>query len=112
MGFADFLILSNWFGNRVPVVGCCGDYDESGILDFSDFLALSANYGAVPLSVETVPEPSSLAYLTMSMMAVGMRIVRSRERKKTLTATVSHRPGPCGTSRFFLGSSSATGKIT
>ena len=40
-------------------VGCCGDLDGSGTVDFSDFLILSANFGGANVAAAAVPEPTN-----------------------------------------------------
>jgi hypothetical protein len=44
VGFSDFLILSDNFGNEVEP-GTDGDIDGNGVVDFTDFLILSDTFG-------------------------------------------------------------------
>lgn len=57
VGFADFLILSQNFG-QPEAVWAQGDFDMDGEVAFSDFLGLSSNFGKV-LAAPPVPEPNS-----------------------------------------------------
>jgi|GEM_PF-4737294 len=43
--FADFLVLSDNFGQEVDKAWADGDFDGNGVVDFTDFLALSVNFG-------------------------------------------------------------------
>jgi hypothetical protein len=44
--FADFLVLSNTFGNAADPAGSGADIDGNGTVEFADFLILSENFGA------------------------------------------------------------------
>lgn len=68
--FADFLVLSNNFGNEVAD-HTLGDVDCNGTVEFSDFLALSANFGATTGEPAAVPEPSGRALSAIAIMCVG-----------------------------------------
>jgi len=55
VGFPDFLVLSDSFGQQ----GGCGDgdFDGDGNVQFPDFLILSQNFGSVGAAIANVPEP-------------------------------------------------------
>ena len=55
--FADFLALSNSFGEEGGWAQ--GDFDGDGLVEFADFLVLSTNFGFSSSDIVTVPEPSS-----------------------------------------------------
>ena len=59
VGFADFLLLSNNFGESVDAYED-GDINCSGTVDFADFLVLSNNFGQTQnlAPVQSVPEPN------------------------------------------------------
>lgn len=68
VGFADFLILSDAFGDSVPQFGNRGaDINGNGIVGFEDFLILSANYGASVVDFELIDfkEPTNPAAFEM-----------------------------------------------
>ncbi len=72
VAFADFLILSNNFGNEVAG-HAEGDIDCSGDVAFADFLILSNNFGqTVGAEASSVPEPSSLALLGLAALSAGL----------------------------------------
>ena len=50
-----------------------GDFDGNGQVEFPDFLALSANYGESANAAAAVPEPNSLLLLMASLAAVARR---------------------------------------
>ncbi len=68
--FADFLFLSDNFGNAGGWGQ--GDFDGDGTVAFADFLALSGNFGSS--AVVAVPEPN--AALLMTIACVGFAITR------------------------------------
>jgi hypothetical protein len=70
VGFPDFLILSDSFGQMVDP-GTMGDIDGDGSVAFPDFLVLSSNFGQTT-GAAAVPEPSSLSLLGISMLLVGL----------------------------------------
>ena len=74
VNFADFLVLSNNFGQEVANY-VDGDIDCNGVVAFEDFLFLSANF-AGGVEAESVPEPTSgwLALLGM----IGLMRCRNR----------------------------------
>jgi len=77
VGFSDFLVLSNSFGQAVGGAGHLqGDLDCSGDVAFADFLALSNAFGQPAAS--SVPEPSGLALLATAGLLGGL--VRRRRR--------------------------------
>ena len=63
VAFADFLILSNSFGQTVEA-GTLGDIDGDGSVAFADFLVLSNNFGQSAAAV-AVPEPTGLELLAI-----------------------------------------------
>ena len=67
--FADFLAMSNNFGNEVTSYSD-GDVDGNGTVEFADFLALSTNFGQ-SAAASAVPEPSSMLGLALGMLCVG-----------------------------------------
>ena len=73
--FADFLVLSNNFGNDVsdPEGHLSGDLDCNGKVEFADFLVLSNSFGQeVGAEASSVPEPSSLTLLGLSVLCLGL----------------------------------------
>jgi len=69
VGFPDFLILSNSFGQTVEA-GTMGDFDGDGSVAFPDFLVLSNNFGQS--AAVAIPEPSSVRLLGMAVLFVGL----------------------------------------
>ena len=70
--FADFLVLSNNFGQDVAD-HTAGDIDCSGDVAFADFLIMSSNFGtAVGAEASSVPEPSGLSLLCIAALAGGL----------------------------------------
>ena len=47
VGFSDFLVLSQSFGQQVPE-GTGGDFDYDGVVQYSDFVILAASFGSSP----------------------------------------------------------------
>ena len=75
--FADFLVLSNNFGNEVAD-HTLGDIDCNGSVEFADFLTLSANFGATVGEASAVPEPSGGVLATIALVCIGC--IRRRQR--------------------------------
>ena len=76
VGFGDFLIVSNNFGQSVAD-HTEGDVDCSGDVGFSDFLIVSNNFGnAVGAEAASVPEPTSGLLLFLGFL--GMLKFRKR----------------------------------
>jgi hypothetical protein len=73
VNFADFLALSNGFGQEGGWRE--GDFDGDGETKFADFLMLSDNFGKTPGDVATVPEPSSKM---LFVLAAGVLTLRTR----------------------------------
>ena len=69
VAFADFLILSNSFGQTVDP-GTLGDIDSDGNVAFADFLILSNNFGQA--AAAAVPEPSSVSLFGMAVLFIGL----------------------------------------
>lgn len=67
--FADFLVLSQEFGNAGENAA---DLDCSGEVDFADFLTLSANFGGSGTAAQAVPEPDSCMLTFLGLCCVGM----------------------------------------
>ena len=65
VGFADFLVLSQHFGE--PGGWAQGDFNGDSTVDFADFLTLSANFKSSARAV-AVPEPSSNHLLLWSLL--------------------------------------------
>ncbi len=74
--FGDFLALSGAFETDGGWSG--GDFDGSGLTDFVDFLTLSGNFGQTVTAVASVPEPSSVALATLSLLALGVLLRQRR----------------------------------
>ena len=66
--FADFLILSNNFGQAGSWGN--GDFDNNGTVEFADFLALAENFGEVSDRLAAVPEPTSKTLLVAALFCV------------------------------------------
>ena len=80
VGFPDFLILSDNFGDEAAGgVYANGDIDLDGAIGFPDFLVLSNNFGESAAGVAAVPEPSGL--LSCSILAVGLLVLRRRSHR-------------------------------
>jgi len=75
VAFADFLILSNSFGQMVEP-GTQGDIDGDGNVAFADFLVVSNNFGQT--AAAAVPEPSSASLIGLAVLLVGL-LRRSRD---------------------------------
>gem|GEM_PF-2390080 len=74
--FADFLVLSNSFGQEVEG-HAQGDLDCNGAVEFADFLVMSANFGQA-VGTQSVPEPSGA--LLMAMLLPLLAVFRRRKR--------------------------------
>jgi hypothetical protein len=70
--FADFLILSDQFGDTVDPPGTDPDLDGSGVVDFADFLQLSDTFGDSAAAAASVPEPSAIALLGLGGLLGGL----------------------------------------
>ena len=78
VGFPDFLILSDSFGQQVTA-GEAGDIDGDGNVGFADFLMLSDNFGAAAAAdVSSVPEPSANCMLAV----LGSLALVARKRRR------------------------------
>ena len=80
VNFADFLILSNSFGQETgDAAEPNADFDCDGSVGFSDFLILSNSFGlTVAGEAATVPEPGCTVLLvTGAMLVVNVRRGRS-----------------------------------
>jgi len=77
--FADFLTLSDNFGEADAAAWSEGDFNCSGDVGFDDFLQLSSNFGrrADPISVA---EPQSTKWLAL-LLLVGFQRFRKRIRR-------------------------------
>lgn len=77
VGFADFLSLSQGFGQTGT--WSTGDADGSGFVDFADFLSISQNFGfsAATATSVAVPEPQGTALSILGWLAVMMWASRS-----------------------------------
>ncbi len=71
VAFADFLILSNNFGNMVDA-GTGGDIDGDGSVAFADFLILSNNFGSTAAAA-SVPEPTGWMLFAPSLLLLAVR---------------------------------------
>gem|GEM_PF-2324394 len=69
VGFSDFLILSDNFGDDVSGHEL-GDIDCDGTVAFSDFLVLSDNFGNA-VGAQSVPEPTGFALLALAGWGLG-----------------------------------------
>lgn len=72
VAFADFLVLSNNFGQDVSTYQE-GDIDCSGDVGFADFLVLSTNFGQSAVEASSVPEPRSIHLLCFGLLGLLMR---------------------------------------
>lgn len=77
VGFADFVILSDSFGQSVEP-GTLGDIDGNGTVAFPDFIILSNNFGRI--AAAAVPEPSSVCLLGLAMLGGVLRRRVARRR--------------------------------
>ena len=77
VGFADFLILSDNFGQSVADHRL-GDIDCSGEVAFADFLILSDNFGDTVGGAQAVPEPSSSLLSWCACIGIGCLLRRRR----------------------------------
>ncbi len=77
VNFADFLVLSNNFGQNVDSYED-GDIDCNGNVAFADFLVLSNNFGQTAGAAASVPEPATNILV---MFAVSL-VLPLRKRKR------------------------------
>lgn len=75
VNFADFLVLSNNFGEAGD--WSQGDFDSNGKVEFPDFLLLSDNFGTASAAA-AVPEPSGLTAIGLCFL--GLTILRRPHR--------------------------------
>ena len=75
--FADFLTLSNQFGQTVEPPGSPPDISGNGLVDFADFLVLSSQFGQSSNAASAVPEPSGLC-----VIGIGSLFVFSGRRRR------------------------------
>lgn len=81
--FADFVFLSNDFGNSGDAIrNRFTDIDGDGTVAFSDFVRLSNAWGTTAPSVTSVPEPAGLRQLSLGLLVLVSR------RRKTLAFTL------------------------
>lgn len=78
VAFADFLILSNSFGQAVDSHEQ-GDIDCSGDVQFADFLILSNNFGNT-VGAASVPEPNAGLLFGLGLVFCLAQRSRSRDR--------------------------------
>jgi|GEM_PF-2768306 len=83
--FADFLIISNSFGQEVAN-HTEGDVDCDGVVAFSDFLEFSISFGLAtgvwdgdPIAAASVPEPNGSLIALLGI--VGMLLTRKRAKR-------------------------------
>jgi len=74
VSFADFLILSNHFGEPGSLGD--GDVNGNGFVDFPDFLILANNFGSETAMTENVPEPSTLGLFLIGGLAAIAKLRR------------------------------------
>ena len=67
--FADFLDLSNSFGNPELTAWSDGNFNCSGHVDFGDFLLLSGSFGASANA--SVPEPNLRLWVVLTIGILG-----------------------------------------
>ena len=86
VSFADFLDLSNTYGQAVePSTGA--DITGDGRINFPDFLILSHNFGLEAQAAEPVPEPT-IGFRLALLVAVGLALTsRKIERQTSQTST-------------------------
>ena len=87
VSFADFLDLSNTYGQAVePSTGA--DITGDGRINFPDFLILSHNFGLeAQAAAEPVPEPT-IGFRLALLVAVGLALTsRKIERQTSQTST-------------------------
>ncbi len=83
VAFADFLILSDGFGDEGTYLD--GDLDCDGEVGFSDFLVLSFNFGQTNQEIAAVPEPSLWAFLPAMLSLTMLRKRRRSHNVRTRT---------------------------
>jgi len=78
VGFSDFLLLSDAFGDAVEPAGSGADIDGDGTVAFADFLILSENYGRTSndltagLTPEICDDPTMLMSLLGDLQSGGL----------------------------------------
>ena len=75
VGFEDFLLFSDVYGQSVPPADAMFDLNESGLIDFPDFLQFAAAFGQAGDEVAeaaSVPEPMSLRLFGIGGVALAL----------------------------------------
>ncbi len=78
VGFRDFLLLSDTFGDAVDTPGAGADLDSDGMVGFSDFLLLSEDFGRTAndltagLTPEICEDPTMLVSLLGDLQSGGL----------------------------------------
>lgn len=72
VAFADFLVLSENFGDPTKNKYTDGDIDLVGGPQFADFLILAENFGFTAGAAAAVPEPRSLTLLGLGGLLLGL----------------------------------------
>ena len=71
VGFSDFLLLSDAFGDAVEPAGSGADIDGDGTVAFADFIILSENYGRTSNDLTAGLTPEICDDPTMLMSLLG-----------------------------------------
>ena len=78
VGFNDFLVLSENYGDSGNVTYQDGDLDCDGTIAFTDFLSLAANFGqSLAGPVQSVPEPE-VGWIAFAIMGAWSASKRRR----------------------------------